>query len=69
MSNEILKTKNKVETEKRDLDVYNEFNELMSVQGAQIGPVTAILMEKYSIGSSVTIRNIRQRVALRLAGK
>lgn len=65
----VFKTECQAEREKRDLAIYNEYNELVSVEGQSRTLVTEHLMKKYGIHSSGTIYVIRKRVEERLNRK
>lgn len=52
--------------QERDLAIYNEYNELISIEGQSKTRVTEYLMKKYDIHSSGTIYVIRERVEKRL---
>lgn len=65
----IFKTDCQKEREKRDLAIYKEYTELMSVEGQSKTLVTEHLMKKYNIHSQGTIYVIRRRVEERLNGK
>lgn len=62
----IFKTDCQKEREKRDLAIYNEYNEMMSVDGQSRTLVTQHLMKKYGIHSQGTIYVIRRRVEAKL---
>lgn len=62
----IFKTDCQQEREKRDMAIYNEYNELMAIKGQSRTLVTEHLMKKYGIHSAGTIYVIRRRVAARL---
>lgn len=62
----LFKTDCKVQREERDLAIYNEYNELISIEGQSKTLVTEHLMKKYDIHSSGTIYVIRKRVEERL---
>lgn len=62
----IFKTECQKEREKRDLAIYNEYDELMAVKGQSRTLVTEHLMKKYGIHSAGTIYVIRRRVEARL---
>ena len=64
----IFKTDCQREREERDLAIYNEYNELMSVEGQSKTLVAAHLMKKYNVHSQGTIYVIRRRVEQRLKG-
>lgn len=66
MKTMLFKTDCKAKREARDLAIYNEYNELMSVEGQSKTLVTEHLMQKYDIHSSGTIYVIRKRVEERL---
>lgn len=63
----IFKTPCQAEREARDLAIYNEYQELTSVEGQSKLLVTEHLMKKYNIHSQATIYVIRERVEKRLA--
>lgn len=63
----VLKTPFQVEKEARELEIFNEYNELMSVAGQSATAVTEHLMQKHSIHSASTIYEIRKRVSARIA--
>lgn len=65
----IFKTDCQREREKRDLAIYNEYAELMSVEGQSKTLVTEHLMKKYGIHSQGTIYVIRRRVEEKLKTK
>lgn len=58
----IFKTEYQKEREKRDLAIYNEYNDMMSVEGQRSTLVTEHLMKKYGVHSQGTIYVIRRRV-------
>lgn len=58
----IFKTECQKEREKRDLAIYNEYNDMMSVAGQRSTLVTQHLMKKYGVHSQGTIYVIRRRV-------
>ena len=58
----IFKTDCQKEREERDLAIYNEYTELMSVEGQSKTLVTEHLMKKYGVHSQGTIYVIRRRV-------
>lgn len=62
----LFKTDCKAKREARDLAIYNEYNELISIEGQSKTLVTEHLMKKYDIHSAGTIYVIRQRVEERL---
>lgn len=62
----IFKTDCQREREERDLAIYNEYAEFMSVEGQSKTLVTEHLMKKYGIHSQGTIYVIRRRVEARL---
>lgn len=62
----IFKTECQREREKRDLAIFNEYNELMSVEGQSKTLVAEHLMKKYGVHSQGTIYVIRRRVEERL---
>ncbi len=66
METMLFKTDCKAKREARDLAIYNDYNELMSVEGQSKTLVTEHLMKKYDIHSSGTIYVIRKRVEERL---
>lgn len=66
METMLFKTDCKAKREARDLAIYNEYNELISIEGQSKTRVTEYLMKKYDIHSSGTIYVIRERVEKRL---
>jgi hypothetical protein len=66
MNMQVFKTPYQIERETRDLAIYNEYNELMSVEGQSSLLVSEHLMKKYNIHSIGTIYVIRKRVAKHL---
>lgn len=66
---QIFKTDCQKEREERDMAIYNEYNELMSVEGQSKTLVVAHLMKKYNVHSQGTIYVIRRRVEERLKGQ
>lgn len=62
----ILKTDFQKKRERRDLAIYNEYNEMMSIEGQSRTLVTQHLMKKYNVHSQGTIYVIRRRVEQRL---
>lgn len=58
----IFKTDCQLEREKRDRAIFDEYNELTSVQGQSKTRVNDYLMKKYGIHSVGTIYQIRARV-------
>lgn len=58
----IFKTDCQREREERDLAIFNEYNELMSIEGQSKMLVTEHLMKKYGVHSQGTIYVIRRRV-------
>ncbi len=63
---QVFKTPFQIERETRDLAIFNEYNELMSVEGQSATLVNEHLMKKYNIHSVGTIYVIRKRVESRL---
>ena len=63
----ILRTQCQEDRDARDLAIFNEYNELTSVDGQSKSRVVEHLMKKHNIHSPGTIYVIRQRVADRLA--
>ncbi len=66
MTTPISKTACQKEREKRDRAIYDEYNQLVSVEGQSKTVVTEYLMSKYKIHSAGTIYVIRRRVEERL---
>ena len=66
METMLFKTDCKAKREARDLAIYNEYNELIAIEGQSKTLVTEHLMKKYDIHSAGTIYIIRQRVEERL---
>lgn len=62
----VFKTDCQKAREKRDLAIYNDYNEMMSVDGQSRTLVTQHLMKKYGIHSQGTIYVIRRRVEAKL---
>ena len=62
----VFKTQCQLERETRDLAIYNEYNELTSLEGQSKTLVMEHLMKKYNIHSIGTIYTIRSRVEKRL---
>lgn len=62
----IFKTKLQQERENRDLAIFNEYNQLVALEGQSKTQVTEHLMKKFGIHSAGTIYVIRNRVAARL---
>ena len=58
----VFKTQLQQEREQRDLDIFNEYNSLMKIEGQSKTLVTEHLMRKYNIHSAGTIYVIRKRV-------
>lgn len=69
MEAKVFKTQCQTEREARDLAIYNEYNDLMSVKGQSKTVVMEHLMSKYGIHSIGTIYVIRRRVEERLNGQ
>lgn len=59
----VFKTDCQLERERRDRAIYDEYNDLTSVQGQSKTQVNEYLMKKYGIHSAGTIYTIRARVA------
>lgn len=66
MESMVFKTPCQQEREERDLAIYNEYKELMSVDGRSATVVNEHLMNKFGIHSVGTIYVIRKRVEERL---
>ena len=66
MEQKVFKTAYQEEQEAKDMAIYNEWNELMSVPGQSATGVTQHLMQKYNIHSSSTIWVMRKRAEKRL---
>lgn len=62
----IFKTELQLERQQRDLDIFNEYNSLMKIEGQSKTLVTEHLMKKYNIHSAGTIYVIRKRVENKL---
>lgn len=62
----IFKTPCQAEREERDLAIYNEYNQMTSINGQSKILVIEHLMKKFGIHSASTIYVIRQRVEKRL---
>ncbi len=65
-STPVFKTECQTEREKRDLAIYNEYQELVSVEGQSRTLVVEHLMKKYNTHSAGTVYVIRRRVEERL---
>lgn len=65
----IFKTDCQKEREERDLAIYKEYNELMSVEGQSKVMANCFLMKKYNIHSQGTIYVILKRVEQKLKRK
>ena len=63
---EVLRTKLQERRRKRDMAIYAEYEQMMSVPGQSSTEVAKRLMEKYDINSLGTIYVIRKRVEKRL---
>lgn len=63
---EIFRTKLQERRLKRDMAIYSEYEQMMSVPGQSSTEVAKRLMEKYDINSLGTIYVIRKRVEKRL---
>ena len=63
---QVVKTKFRIEKDAKDLAVYTDWKELISKKGAMASAVDEYLMKKYNIHSRSTIWFIRQRVEKRL---
>lgn len=63
---EVLRTKLQERRLKRDMAIYSEYEQMMSVPGQSSTEVAKRLMEKYDINSLGTIYVIRKRVEKRL---
>lgn len=66
MTKTAMKTPYQIEREQRDLAIYNEYNELMAIEGQSKTRVNEHLMKKYGLHSTGTIYVIRQRVEKQL---
>lgn len=66
MEKKIFRTPCQTEREARNLAIYNEYNELMTIEGQSKTVVTEHLMKKYGIHSQGTIYLIRRRVEEKL---
>lgn len=63
----ILKTRFRIEKERKDKEIYDKFQELIAIPGAQILEVNKEIERLFpEIHSQATIWNIRKRVAARL---
>lgn len=62
----IFKTELQLERQQRDLDIFNEYNSLMKIEGQSKTLVIEHLMKKYNIHSAGTIYVIRKRVENKL---
>ena len=68
METKIFKTACQEEREARDMEIYNEYNDLMSAKGQSKTVVIKHLMNKHNIHSTGTIYIILHRVKARLNG-
>lgn len=59
---ETLRTDLQKEREKRDMAIYSDYEEMMSVEGQSATEVAKFLMKKYGIHSLSTVYVIRKRV-------
>ncbi|MCM1169719.1 MAG: hypothetical protein NC324_07270 [Bacteroides sp.] len=62
MESEIFKTKRQLERGKRDLAIYNEYQELIKIAGASKMAIIAHLMKKYNLYGTSTVYTIINRV-------
>lgn len=62
----LLKTDLQREREQRDMDIYADYEHMMSVPGQSATEVCKMLMAKYKIHSLGTIYVIRKRVEKKL---
>lgn len=67
VSTPVFKTPYRLEKEAKELEIYNEYNALMSVAGQSKTGVTDFLMRKHGIHSASTIYELRKRVEARIA--
>ena len=63
---EVLRTELQERRRKRDMAIYSEYEQMMSVPGQSSTEVAKLLMRKYDINSLGTIYVIRKRVEKRL---
>lgn len=66
MCMEVLRTELQERRRKRDMSIYSEYEQMMSVPGQSSTEVSKLLMRKYDINSLGTIYVIRKRVEKRL---
>ncbi len=66
MCMEVLRTELQERRRKRDMAIYSEYEQMMSVPGQSSTEVSKLLMRKYDINSLGTIYVIRKRVEKRL---
>lgn len=57
-----VKSAYKIEKERKDREIYDEFTRLMSIDGAQVQAVYGILQKQFNIHSTSTIWLIRNRI-------
>jgi hypothetical protein len=69
MVTQVFKTEYQRERERRDLELYRDYEQLISVEGQSKTLVTEHLMKKYNIHSAGTVYAIRKRVEARLQQK
>jgi hypothetical protein len=63
---EVLRTELQERRRRRDMAIYSEYEQMMSVPGQSSTEVAKLLMRKYDINSIGTIYVIRKRVEKRL---
>lgn len=63
---EVFRTELQERRRKRDMAIYSEYEQMMSVPGQSSTEVSKLLMRKYDINSLGTIYVIRKRVEKRL---
>lgn len=64
--NAIIKTPFQLEKERRDLEIYNAYNELKSQPGAMATAVDKAICEQFGLFAPSTVWAIRKRVEKRL---
>lgn len=61
-----LKTEFRLKKEARELEIYNEYNQMKAQPGAMTTAVNKFLVQKHELGSETTVWAIRKRVEKRL---
>lgn len=61
-----IKTPFQLEKEKKDLEIYNAYNELKSQPGAMATAIDKVICERFGLFAPSTIWAVRKRVEKRL---